>query len=251
MELASGDPSFINLDSTDSEGEVVVESSLGCTTDCSINEDRCTRGLVNATSSVISENDQFQVSFEPAATCAASTRIDEIPEKFHPPSTYKFPKCKFGNTVITERSFQSRWCDTYKWLHYDKVNDAAFCHLCMSAEKERKFLSSHRREPTFISNGFTNWKEANKGFSKHQSSACHKEAIEAMYVLPAQIVGHVDELMSDEIKQQKAINRKMFLKILENTRYLACQGLAFRGHDDSNGNLYTTYETKKFRLPSN
>ena len=204
---------------------------------------------MNVTSSVISENDQFQVSFEPAATCAASTQIDEIPEKFHPPSTYKFPKHKFGNTVITERSFQSRWCDTYKWLHYDKVNDAAFCHLCMSAEKERKFLSSHRREPTFISNGFTNWKEANKGFSKHQSSACHKEAIEAMYMLPAQIVGHVDELMSDEIKQQKAINRKMFLKILENTRYLARQGLAFRGHDDSNGNFIQLMKLRSLDCP--
>ena len=62
---------------------------------------------------VTSENDQLQVSFEPAATWAASTRSDEIPEKFHPPSRYKFPKRKFGNTVITKRSFQSSWCDTY------------------------------------------------------------------------------------------------------------------------------------------
>ena len=37
---------------------------------------------------VTSENDQFQILLEPAATCTASTRSDEIPEKFHPPSTY-------------------------------------------------------------------------------------------------------------------------------------------------------------------
>ena len=84
-ESVSGDPSFINLDSTDSEGELIVESSLGYITDCSTSED-CSRGLVNVTS----ENDQFQVSFEPAATGAASTRSNEIPEKFHPPSRYKF-----------------------------------------------------------------------------------------------------------------------------------------------------------------
>ena len=36
-------------------------------------------------------NDQFQVSFEPAA----STQSNEVLEKFHPPSTYKFPKHKF------------------------------------------------------------------------------------------------------------------------------------------------------------
>ena len=43
---------------------------------------------------VTSENDQFQST--PAATCTASTQSDEISEKFHPPSTYKFPNYKFG-----------------------------------------------------------------------------------------------------------------------------------------------------------
>ena len=91
MQSALGDPSFINIDSTDSEGELVVESSLGCTTDCSTSE-HCRRGLMYVTS----EYDQFQVFFEPAATCTASTQSDEIPEKFHPPNTCKFPKHKFG-----------------------------------------------------------------------------------------------------------------------------------------------------------
>ena len=100
MESASGNRSFINLDSTDSEGGLVVESSLGCMTDCSTSED-CRRGFVNVTS----ENDQFQSS--PAATCAASTRSDEIPEKFHPPSTYKFPNHKFG-TFFSKRAFMLR-----------------------------------------------------------------------------------------------------------------------------------------------
>ena len=54
---------------------------------------------------------------------------------------------------------------------------------------------------------------------------------------PTQILGHVDDLMGSDIKQQKATNRKMLIKILENVRYLARQGLPFRGHDDSNGNF--------------
>ena len=60
----------------------------------------------------VSENDQYRVSFE----SVTSMQNDEVPEKFHPPSTYKFPKRKFGSAVVTERSFQSHWCDTYKWL---------------------------------------------------------------------------------------------------------------------------------------
>ena len=79
---------------------------------------------------------------------------------------------------------------------------------------------------------------------------CASQIIPAIrYVLPAQIVGHVDELMSDEIKQQKAINRKMFLKILENTRYLARQGLAFRVHNDSNGNFIQLMKLRSLDCP--
>ena len=57
---------------------------------------------------ITSENDQFQVSFEPAATYTASTRSDEFPEKFHPPSTYKLPKCKFG-TFFSKSAIMLLW----------------------------------------------------------------------------------------------------------------------------------------------
>ena len=106
MESASRDPTFINLDSTNSEEELVVESSLGCTTDCSTSEDR-RRGLVNVTS----ENDQFQVLFEPAATCTASTRSDEIPENF----------IHQGHTDITREFVQRK-----KDYRYDIFNKVAF-----------------------------------------------------------------------------------------------------------------------------
>ena len=43
-------------------------------------------------------NDRHLVSLEPAASVQ---NADEIPEKFHPPSMYKFPKWKFGSKMIT------------------------------------------------------------------------------------------------------------------------------------------------------
>ena len=88
----------------------------------------------------VNVSESHLASLEPAAN--HNVRNDEIPEKFHPPKTYKFPKRKFGSTVITERSFQPQWCDTYKWLHYDKVADAAFCHLCMGLKEKESFSAA-------------------------------------------------------------------------------------------------------------
>lgn len=34
---------------------------------------------------------------------------------FHPPSTYPFPKKKYGTR---ERSFQAHWPKDFPWLHY-------------------------------------------------------------------------------------------------------------------------------------
>ncbi len=135
-------------------------------------------------------------------TAHASPSDPLLPLKFHPPISYKLPKRKFG--ASGERSFKSYWYQQYQWLHYDVSSDAAFCYLCMKAEKEGKLLASTRREPAFISKGFTYWKEATTAFSKHQTSACHKEANEAINLLPNQLLGSVDDLMSQEVQENKS-----------------------------------------------
>ena len=67
---------------------------------------------------------------------------------------------KIGSKGAEKRSFRAEWCAKYDWLHYDRVADAAFCHLCMTAEHEKNFLASTKRDPAFISRGYTNWKDA-------------------------------------------------------------------------------------------
>ena len=69
-------------------------------------------------------------------------------------------------------------------------------------------------------------------FTKHQASGSHKEAIEPT---ASQRCG---ELLSVQHRQEKAENRAMLLRILENICFLARQGLALRGHgDDSDSNF--------------
>lgn len=159
-----------------------------------------------------------------------------LPAKFHPPRNFRFPKRKFGSKG-EERSFRAEWCAKFPWLHYDIGKDIALCHVCMKAEFEKKFLASTNRDAAFIIKGFTYWKGSNIFFSKHQASGSHKEAVAATEVLPQQ-VKDVGELLSEQHQQQKAENRAMFLRILENIRFLARHGLALRGHgDDSDSNF--------------
>ena len=111
-----------------------------------------------------------------------------LPEKFHPG---KHPKRKFGKQGKEERFFRADWCQKYPWIHYDAAKDAAFCYVCMSAAHEGKFLVSTKRDPAFLTRGFTYWKEATVAFNKHQSSDCHMEATEAMIMLPNQVLGDI------------------------------------------------------------
>jgi len=73
-----------------------------------------------------------------------------IPAKFHPRKTFKFPKRSFAAVKKVERSFKARWCADFQWLHYDVKSDSAFCHLCLTAEVEKKLLASMKNDPAFL-----------------------------------------------------------------------------------------------------
>ena len=125
-----------------------------------------------------------------------------LPDKYHPDRSVSFPKKTFGKTT---RSFRAEWCQSFDWLHYDVEKDAVFCYLCMTTDHEGKFLASTKRDAAFISKGFSYWKEATTAFKKHQSSDCHREAVQAIVIVPQQ-VRDVGELLSKAHQEEKATN---------------------------------------------
>ena len=145
-----------------------------------------------------------------------------VPSKFHPPSTYAFPARKFGFKE-EKPSFRAEWCLKYDWLHYDRITDAAFCHLCLRAEKEEKILASIKHDPSFISSGCMNWRDATKAFNMHLAGRCHEEAILATK-LPKE-TDDVGEWLSFEHEKWNTENRAVFRRILQNIPFLACQAL--------------------------
>ena len=148
-------------------------------------------------------------------------------KKFRPSKSFKFPKRSFGSKG-DERNFRAEWCDKYSWLHYDVEKDAAFCYHCMRCEAEKKFLGSTKRDGAFISKGFTYWKEATTSFKKHESSDCHRVALDAIITMPKTTMD-ILELLDKSHEREKAHNRSIFMLILENIRFLARQGLPLRG----------------------
>ena len=76
--------------------------------------------------------------------------IADVPEQAHQPRTFSYPKRAFGKTKVVHRSFQPRWFDQWKWIHYDETLDAAFCHPCILAIKGGK-VKGRQAEPTFVS----------------------------------------------------------------------------------------------------
>ena len=87
-----------------------------------------------------------------------------VPAVPHQHTSFHFPKKAFGKTKIVERAFQASWFLRWKWLHYDEANDLAFCHTCMKAHAEGK-LKCKTLEPSLISRGFSNWKDATQFFA--------------------------------------------------------------------------------------
>ena len=107
----------------------------------------------------------------------------------------------------------------------------------MKCEQEKKFLASTKREPAFISRGFTYWKEGTSAFKKHAATECHREAVQALIVLP-RCTRDVGELQSAEHAAEKVRNRRMFMILLSNIRFLARQGLALRGDGDESSSNF-------------
>ena len=85
-------------------------------------------------------------------------------------------------------------------------------------------------DASFISRGFTGWKDAYCVFRKHEVSESHHNAVEAVVVLTL-TTRDIGEALSERHRKEKAENRAMLLKIISSICFLCRQGLALRGHD--------------------
>ncbi|XP_044869697.1 zinc finger MYM-type protein 1-like [Mauremys mutica] len=134
-----------------------------------------------------------------------------------------------------KRSFQQSWLSRFKWLEYNIKLNRAFCSVCKNCSEKKILIFSTKAEPTFISSGFQNWKHALRGFTSHEKSSCHKEAVMKYAALQSQV--NVSALVSASYRKESQSARIALHNIFTSVQYLAQQGIALRGHNDSDSNL--------------
>lgn len=162
-----------------------------------------------------------------------SQYLPDVGEMPYQPVRHSFPKRAFGKTNVSHRAFQGSWFAKWKWLHYVSSTDTAFCHTCISAIKtgKVKLITGNVQDSTFVSGGFSNWKDASRCFNNHEKTTTHKTAVEMVITLP-RTTGDVGEMLSSTLATEKRDNRCYILKVAETIKFLARQGIPLRGDGD-------------------
>ena len=87
------------------------------------------------------------------------------------------------------------------------------CLYCYTSQTADIRIGTKYRDSAFILRGFTNWKDGMVGLTKHESSDCHKEAVDVMDVLPR--TQHIGDQLPQIHTASKKLNRIILLKILQ------------------------------------
>jgi hypothetical protein len=128
------------------------------------------------------------------------------------------------------RHFSCVWFHHYNWLEYSIEKDAAFCFVCFLF-KER--ANEGPGGDAFVKDGFRNWKKP-ESFKKHVGgvTSIQYQAQEKynLFVAPNT---KIDNVLMKVAKKDVLLYKTRLTYSLRCLRFLLKQGLAFRGHDES------------------
>ncbi|XP_042433023.1 zinc finger MYM-type protein 1-like [Zingiber officinale] len=150
--------------------------------------------------------------------------IDKGP--IQPIYDYPFTECE-GQ----KRRFQSSWFQKYPWLEFSIEKQSAFCFPCYV------FDTNSAQFDTFTVTGFKNWKRVNYKncpFKRHEGdgNSRHSFAMRKWGDLK-NLDQHIDRRLEKQSSKQIEQNRLLLKVSIESVKFLAMQGCAFRGHDES------------------
>ncbi|GER44462.1 zinc finger MYM-type protein [Striga asiatica] len=144
------------------------------------------------------------------------------------PRSHKFPQ---RDIYGTKRRFNSSWFDDHvEWLEYSIEKDALFCLCCYLFKPEH---GDQGGSDTFTATGYNNWKNK-QGVKDHVGTvgSVHNRALLHCQALMNQ-KQHLESLISRQVEVSKENYYTLLNASIDCVRFLLRQGLAFRGHDES------------------
>ena len=160
---------------------------------------------------------------------------DTILREPNQPDYRSIPPQKHTVKKEKEIRFQLSWYEKFKWIHYDETVEGVLCFICVSASQQGLTSITKSYDDAFMKNGFRNWKKAVESFHEHECSQSHRFAVTQKAHLATQ--GPINTQLNEEARKQHDISKECLKLIFTSTRFLARQGIAFRGHGAGSGNL--------------
>lgn len=161
-----------------------------------------------------------------------SVRRAYILKKPCQPKTHNFPQTNIGGRL---RQFCVSWFEKWDWLEYSIEKDAAFCFVCYLFKHE---IEANPGGDAFVNGGFKSWNKSER-FTKHVGG------VKSVHNLPYEKYVNLRDGKKKSIivsfDNVNDVNEKDYVVRLKASlacvRYLLRQGLAFRGHRESEESL--------------
>ena len=143
-------------------------------------------------------------------------------------------KTMLASLTSKGRKFLPQWYKQFPWLNICTTKRAVYCLYCCFSCHHNLNQFTRREEKVFTEVGFQNWKKAIEKFKSHERSTAHRDAKLAWI---AQSTQNIDVHLNSQLEKLKMVRREGLIAQLRGIKYLARQGIAIRGHDNTEGNL--------------
>ena len=185
-----------------------------------------TESEYNQTSDWMDSNDTITASDITNCTAQYCVNYDKA---FQP-----LDKTMLASLTSKGRKFLPQWYKQFPWLNICTTKRAVLCLYCCFSCHHNLNQFTRREEKAFTEVGFQNWKKAVEKFKSHERSTAHRDAKLAWI---AQNTQHIDVHLNSQLEKLKMVRREGLIAQLRGIKYLARQGIAIRGHDNTEGNL--------------
>ncbi|KAK0134978.1 Zinc finger MYM-type protein 1 [Merluccius polli] len=130
------------------------------------------------------------------------------------------------------RSFQRNWYNTRPWLEYSPDNDGMYCFSCCLFLNEEKYSKSAWRVA-----GLNNWRKGLEKIQEHANSEAHLTSMVQWNTFKKsalQAALDVSDIQGKAMRErEKQRNREILTRLIDIILYLARQGKALIGDDES------------------